>query len=67
MIAGDFRGKTLSKTSQAIHIADWYHTFCALAGVDYLDQPPGLPSNADSINVWPLVSGATGQFSMEEF
>jgi arylsulfatase B len=53
------RGKTLGKTSQAIHMADWFHTFSSLAGVDWLDEPPNLPSNRDSIDVWPLISGAT--------
>ena len=36
-----------------------YHTFCTLAGVDHLDAPPGLPSSADSLDVWPLLSGAS--------
>lgn len=36
-----------------------YHTFCKLAGVDHLDAPPGLPSNVDSLDVWPLLSGAS--------
>lgn len=42
-----------------IHIADWYGTFCLLAGVDPTDTwaaQSGLPP-VDSLNVWPLVSG----------
>eukprot|EP01047_Picozoa_sp_COSAG01_P076435 COSAG01_NODE_13419_length_1588_cov_1.441236_2_plen_104_part_00 len=35
-----------------------YHTFASLAGVDYLDAPPNLPDNRDSLDVWPLLSGA---------
>ena len=33
------------------------HTFCALAGVDYLDAPANLPDNTDSLDMWPLLSG----------
>jgi arylsulfatase B len=45
-----------------VHIADWYGTFCALAGVDPTDEvaaAAGLPP-VESVNVWPLVSGANG-------
>jgi arylsulfatase A-like enzyme len=41
--------------------ADWYSTFCALAGVDPTDERAavaGLPP-IDSLNMWPLLSGAT--------
>lgn len=51
------RGTTLSGI---IHFADWYHTFCALAGVDPTDHAAaraGLPP-IDSLNMWPLISGA---------
>lgn len=43
-----------------IHEADWYATFCYLAGVDPTDDAAaeaGLPP-IDSLNVWPLISGA---------
>lgn len=46
-----------------IHIADWYATFCALAGVDPADQiaaQHNLPP-IDSINQWPLLSGAVAK------
>jgi len=42
-----------------IHIADWYSTICAVAGVDANDEvaaKAGLPA-VDSINMWPLLSG----------
>lgn len=42
-------------------VADWYSTFCALAGVDPTDNraaAANLPP-IDSINMWPLISGAT--------
>jgi arylsulfatase B len=45
-----------------VHLADWYATFCALAGVDPHDEraaSAGLPA-VDSINMWPLLSGARG-------
>ena len=50
------RGK---KTEGYIHIADWYATFCALAGVDPTDSraaKANLPP-IDSLNMWPLISG----------
>ena len=50
------RGQT---TEGYIHIADWYATFCALAGVDPTDkqaEKANLPP-IDSLNMWPLISG----------
>ena len=50
------RGK---KIDGYIHIADWYSTFCSLAGVDPTDERAAkakLPP-IDSLNVWPLISG----------
>ena len=32
-----------------IHIADWYATFCNLAGVD--------SSPVDSLDIWPIITG----------
>ena len=52
----DMRG---GKTEGYIHIADWYATFCALAGVDPTDTQAAkanLPP-IDSLNMWPLISG----------
>ena len=43
-----------------VHIADWLATLCALIGVDPTDAvaaAAGLPP-IDSLNVWPLISGA---------
>ena len=52
----DMRGK---KTEGYIHIADWYATFCALAGVDPTDTQAAKASlpPIDSLNMWPLISG----------
>ena len=39
--------------------ADWYATFCALAGIDSTDETAArakLPP-IDSMNMWPLISG----------
>lgn len=47
------------QTDGYIHIADWYATFCALAGVDPTDsaaEKANLPP-IDSMNMWPLISG----------
>ena len=47
------------KTEGYMHVADWYSTFCALAGVDPTDESAAkanLPP-IDSLNMWPLISG----------
>ncbi|CAE7245189.1 ARSB [Symbiodinium natans] len=49
-----------SERGGIIHIADWYGTLCALAGVDASDQraaAAGLPP-IDSVDMWPYLSGA---------
>ena len=49
------------KTDGYIHLADWYGTFCAIAGVDPTDEKAAkakLPP-VDSYNMWPLISGET--------
>lgn len=49
-------GKTLNGL---VHCADWYATFCALAGIDPYDvraAAAGLP-NVDGVNLWPYLSG----------
>jgi len=46
-------------TEEYIMMADWYATFCELAGCDPADpsaEAAGLPP-VDSISVWPLISG----------
>lgn len=48
-----------SKLEGFIHEADWYSTFCHLAGVPPEDDAPSaadLPA-IDSLNVWPLLVG----------
>lgn len=50
-----------SKLEGFIHEADWYATFCHLAGIDPTDHAaaaaaPALPP-IDSLNVWPLITG----------
>ena len=50
-----------TKLDGMVHIADWYGTFCALAGVDARDETAaaaGLPP-VDSFDLWPMLSGAT--------
>eukprot|EP01062_Namystynia_karyoxenos_P013162 TRINITY_DN14742_c0_g1_i2.p1 TRINITY_DN14742_c0_g1~~TRINITY_DN14742_c0_g1_i2.p1 ORF type:complete len:353 (+),score=63.92 TRINITY_DN14742_c0_g1_i2:625-1683(+) len=54
-----------TKQEGYVHIADWFGTFCGLAGVDPTDTVPGLPG-VDSIDVWPLVSGAVQQSPRRE-
>ena len=46
------RGKS---TDGFIHIADWYTTFCKLAGVDPSDSGEGFP--VDGMDVWPIING----------
>ena len=48
-----------TKTEGYIHLADWYGTFCGLAGVDATDAraaAANLPP-VDSMDMWPLLSG----------
>jgi arylsulfatase B len=48
-----------TKLDGLMHIADYYATFAALAGVDPTDHTAaaaGLPP-IDSLNMWPLISG----------
>ena len=50
-----------TKTEGYIHLADWYGTFCGLAGVDMTDKraaAANLPP-VDSLDMWPLISGKT--------
>ncbi len=49
----NMRGKS---TDGFIHIADWYTTFCKLAGVDSDDSGTGkFP--VDGLDVWPILTG----------
>ena len=47
-----------------MHIADWFATFAALAGIDDPSDPGavqhGLP-DIDSINMWPALTGEDGK------
>ena len=56
--------KMQGKTSEGfIHIADWYTTFCKLAGVDPSDSGPGM-FPVDGLDVWPIITeNATTQHS----
>ena len=47
------RGK---KVEGYIHVADWYPTFCRLAGIDPSDSGP-WKFPVDGVDVWPLLSG----------
>ncbi len=49
--------KMRGNTSESfIHIADWYTTFCKLAGVDPSDSGP-RKFPVDGLDVWPIVTG----------
>ena len=53
LIPENMRGKS---TDGFIHIADWYTTFCKLAGVDPSDSGEGkFP--VDGLDVWPILTG----------
>ena len=53
LIPDEMRGKT---TDGFIHIADWYVTFCKLAGVNSSDSGSGkFP--VDGMDVWPIITG----------
>ena len=60
-VSGGFLPSTMrgKKTEGYVHLADWYATFCGLAGVDPTDllaASAGLPP-IDSLDMWPLISG----------
>lgn len=60
--SGGFVPQSVRGTTQdgVVHIADWYGTFCEMAGVDptdYVAAQAGLPP-VDSFNIWPLISGS---------
>ena len=56
------------KTEGYIHLADWYGTFCGLAGVDPTDEAAAkakLPP-VDSKDMWPLLSGQNSTSPRED-
>ena len=60
-VSGGFLPENMSgkKTDGYVHLADWYGTFCALAGIDSTDEraaKANLPP-VDSLNMWPFISG----------
>ncbi len=62
LIPDSMRGKS---TDGFIHIADWYTTFCNLAGVDPSDSGPGkFP--VDGKDVWPIITGESNNSSHED-
>ena len=62
LIPDKMRGKS---TGGFIHIADWYTTFCKLAGVDPTDSGTGkFP--VDGMDVWPIITGETDKTLHEE-
>ena len=53
LLPDSMRGKT---TEGFIHIADWYTTFCKMAGMDHSDSGEGkFP--VDGMDVWPILTG----------
>ena len=61
-IPENMRGRT---TYGFIHIADWYTTFCKLAGVDSSDSGEGkFP--VDGLDVWPILTGENSQTLHDE-
>ena len=53
LLPKDMNGKS---SEGFIHIADWYPTFCKLAGVDPSDSGEGkFP--LDGLDVWPIITG----------
>merc|ERR1712166_507132 len=46
-----------TKVTGNIHVADWYATFCSLAGVDHADNAAGVP-DTDSVDIWHLLTGS---------
>lgn len=62
-IAGGIVPVSLRGTSSGakfVHIADWYPTFCVLAGADPTNDVvfKGKMRSIDGVNVWPLLTGS---------
>ena len=62
VLPDSMRGKT---SEGFIHIADWYYTFCKMAGVDPSDSGPGKLS-VDGLDVWQIISGENATSLHEE-
>ena len=61
-LPSSMRGKT---SEGFIHIADWYSTFCKMAGVDPSDSGKGkFP--VDGLDVWRIISGENTTTEHEE-
>eukprot|EP00656_Telonema_subtile_P000083 TRINITY_DN10035_c0_g1_i2.p1 TRINITY_DN10035_c0_g1~~TRINITY_DN10035_c0_g1_i2.p1 ORF type:complete len:538 (-),score=120.73 TRINITY_DN10035_c0_g1_i2:189-1802(-) len=45
--------------AKLVHVADWYPTFCGLAGVDSEDRAVfgGQVKGIDGVDVWPMLTG----------
>ena len=62
VLPDSMRGKT---SEGFIHIADWYPTFCNMAGVDSSDSGTGkFP--VDGLDVWRIISGENATTQHEE-
>ena len=61
-LPSSMRGKT---SEGVIHIADWYPTFCKMAGVDPSDSGTGKFS-VDGLDVWQIISGENVTTQHEE-
>jgi hypothetical protein len=63
-LSGGFLPSSLQGTTSGdifVHVADWYSTMCALAGVDPTDTVvlAGAKRPIDSVNVWPILTKQT--------
>ena len=62
VLPDSMRGKT---SEGFIHIADWYPTFCNMAGVDPSDSGTGkFP--VDGLDIWRIISGENATTQHEE-
>ena len=62
VLPDSMRGKT---SEGFIHVADWYPTFCKMAGVDPSDSGTGkFP--VDGLDVWRIISGENATTQHEE-
>ena len=62
LLPESMKGKS---TDGFIHIADWYTTFCNLAGVDPSDSGTGK-FDVDGMDVWPIITGKNSTSPHEE-
>jgi arylsulfatase I/J len=65
-VAGGYLPQGGRVVEEIIHIADWYVTLPALAGVDAVSEEDSNLPPVDAVNVWPLFEGTIKKSPRQE-